>query len=150
MSKWHSINRMCVYKSSIFRWYGAVSSPELNSVYFPMAVLKYLTFSVNLSPVFTLDFLIFSCILPSIGFDSFHISLSEFFDIPISFLFLAYIRLLFSWRFYLSIVQISFPSLWKHTFWLLWLRFQVVFLTVFQISIVLQVTFVCLYCRCSP
>lgn len=149
MFKWHSINCFCIYKASIFCWYGAVFSPQGNSMYFPMAALKYLTFSVNLSPVFTLDFLIFSCIFLSVGFDSFCISLSEFFDI-ISFLFLTYIRLLFSWRFYLSIVQISFPSLWKHTFWLLWLRFQVVFLTVLQISTVLQVIFVCLYCRCSP
>lgn len=39
----------------------------------------------NESTVFTLNFLIFSCILPSIGFDSFHISLSKFFDISISF-----------------------------------------------------------------
>ena len=42
----------------------------------------------GLEVVFTLDFLIFSCISPSIGFDSFHISLSKFFDISISFLFL--------------------------------------------------------------
>ena len=60
-------------------------------MYFPTALLKYLTFSMNLSAVFTLDFLIFSCISPSIGFDSFHISLSKFFDISISFLFLTYI-----------------------------------------------------------
>lgn len=83
--KWHSINCMYIYKSSVFCWYGTIFSPQRNSVYFSMAILKYLTFSMNLSAVFTLNFLICSCIFPSIGLDSFHISLSKYFDISISF-----------------------------------------------------------------
>lgn len=46
-----------------------------------------LTSSMNLSTVFTLSFLIFSCVLPSVAFDYFYISLSRVPDISISFLF---------------------------------------------------------------
>lgn len=48
-----------------------------------MANLKDLTFPMNLSTIFTKNFLIFSCISLSIGLDGFHISLSVFFDISI-------------------------------------------------------------------
>lgn len=56
---------------------------QRNDIYSPTANLKDLTFSMNLSTIFTKNFLIFSCISLSIGFDGFHISLSMFFDISI-------------------------------------------------------------------
>lgn len=48
---------------------------------------SFLTCPLNLSTVFPLNFLIFSHVLSSAGFDCFHISLSQVLDIPISFLF---------------------------------------------------------------
>lgn len=59
------------------------SFSQRNDRYSLMANLKDLTFPMNLSTIFTKNFLIFSCISLSIGFDGFHISLSMFFDISI-------------------------------------------------------------------